>query len=55
MEPHYNLSGLRVQMRVKDLINVECQDIVNLYRNVVLFQNRKRRRIENISVQEVPS
>jgi mRNA (guanine-N7-)-methyltransferase len=52
MVPHHNLTALKAQMRVKDFINVECQDIVNLYRNVVLFQSRKRRKLENIKMHE---
>jgi mRNA (guanine-N7-)-methyltransferase len=44
VKPEFNLSGLKQQMKVKDLECPECKTIVGLYRNVVLLKSTKRRR-----------
>ncbi len=42
--PFNNVSELKSRMRVMDILNDECQNIVELYRNVVVSKNTKRRR-----------
>jgi mRNA (guanine-N7-)-methyltransferase len=51
LKPEFNLSGLKEQMKVRDLGSQECRTIVGLYRNVVLMKNRKRRKYSCIKDQ----